>query len=43
MCAPKIGKNIEIRGSCMSFEAFERSNLQNSVPIEGPDIVGAAL
>ena len=43
MCAPRTGKNIGTRGSCMSFDACERSNLQNSVPFEGLGIAGAVL
>jgi hypothetical protein len=33
--AAKAGIAIGTSGSCMSFEACERSNLQNSVPFEG--------
>ena len=43
MCAPKRGENIKNRGFFMSFEACERSNLQNSEPFEGFGIAGAVL
>ena len=37
------GIYIRTSGSCMSFEACERSNFTNSVPFEGFGIAGAVL
>jgi hypothetical protein len=39
--AASAGIAIGTSGSCMSFEACESSNLQNSVPLEGLGIAGA--
>jgi hypothetical protein len=41
--AANAGIAIGTSGSCMSFEACERSNLQNSVPFVGLGIAGAVL
>ena len=41
MYAPRMGKNIGTRGSYMSFDACERSNLMHSVPLPRFGIAGA--
>ena len=41
--AANAGIDIGTSGSCMSFEACERSNFTNSVPFEGFGIAGAVL
>ena len=40
LCAPSMGKSIGTRGSCMSFEACESSNLMHSVPLPSVGIAG---